>query len=519
MTNAGPRQPNFLFVMADQLAAPALPIYGHKVVKAPHIARLAQRGVVFDNAYCNSPICAPSRFSMLSGRLPTTIGAYDNAAEFPASIPTLAHYLTAAGYQTILSGKMHFVGPDQLHGFGERLTTDIYPPDFSWTPDWRAGPRDKPSGISMQGVIQAGTCVRSLQMDYDDEVEFHAVQRIYDLARDAGRKPFFLAVSFTHPHPPFTIHREYWDRYRDDEIDLPAIAHIPVEQRDIQSQWLHVSHGADSQVVTPQHLRNARHAYYGMISYIDDKVGRLLATLEESGLADDTIIVLCSDHGEMLGERGMWYKQTFFEWSARVPLVIAAPQHFAPRRAPQVVSLVDLLPTVLDLATGGEPPETIDPIDGRSMAPLLSGDGAGWPDMAISEYTDMGVCAPCRMIRQGRHKYVYTHGHAAQLYDLAADPAELRNLAGTAAHAPIEGKLRERLLENWDPQEVMDLVLASQRRRLFLNRVAQDSGQRANWSFQAFRDDQQRFVRAGASGTKARARFPFVPPPDARDTK
>lgn len=516
MTNAGSRQPNVLFVMADQLAAPALPIYGHKVVKAPHIARLAESGVIFDNAYCNSPICAPSRFSMLSGRLPTTIGAYDNASEFPASVPTLAHYLAAAGYQTILSGKMHFVGPDQLHGFGERLTTDIYPADFSWTPDWRAGPRDKPSGISMQGVIQAGTCVRSLQMDYDDEVEFHAIQRIYDLARDAERKPFFLAVSFTHPHPPFTIHRDYWDRYRDDAIDLPAIPHIPVEQRDMQSQWLHVSHGADSQTVGPEHLRNARHAYYGMVSYIDDKVGHLLTTLEETGLAENTVIVLCSDHGEMLGERGMWYKQTFFEWSARVPLVIAWPARVAPRRVPHVVSLVDLLPTLLDLATDGRPPEMIDPIDGRSVVPLLSGKDTGWPDMAISEYTDMGVCAPCRMIRQGRYKYVYTHGHAAQLYDLDADPAELRNLQGTAEHAEVEGKLRARLLENWNPEEVMELVLASQRRRLFLNRVANESGQRMNWSFQAFRDDQKRFVRAGAGGTKARARFPLVPPlPDA----
>jgi choline-sulfatase len=513
VTTAGPRQPNFLFIMADQLAAPALPVYGHKVVKAPHISRLAERGVVFENAYCNSPICAPSRFSMLSGQLATTIGAFDNASEFPASIPTLAHYLSAAGYQTILSGKMHFIGPDQLHGFGERLTTDIYPADFSWTPDWRASPHDKPSGISMQGVIQAGACVRSLQMDYDDEVEFHAVQRLYDLARDTQRKPFFLAASFTHPHPPFTIHREYWDRYREDEIDLPATPHIPVEQRDIQSQWLHVSHGADRQIVTAEHLRNARHAYYGMVSYIDDKVGRLLATLEETGLAENTIAVLCSDHGEMLGERGMWYKQTFFEWSARVPLLIACPARFAPRRAPEIVSLVDLLPTFLDLATDGHPPEPVDPLAGRSLVPLLSRGSNDWPDTAICEYTDMGVCAPCRMIRHGRYKYVYTHGHPAQLYDLQADPVELDDLHGRPEHAAVEAKLRARLLDNWDPEAVFSAIMASQRRRLFLNKVARSSGQATNWSFQAFRDDQKRFVRAAASGTKARARFPFVPPP------
>ncbi|MDJ0983021.1 MAG: sulfatase-like hydrolase/transferase, partial [Kiloniellales bacterium] len=130
------RQANIVFIMADQLAAPALPAYGHKVVKAPHIQGLAERGVVFDAAYCNSPLCAPSRFSMLSGRLPSDIGAYDNAAEFPATVPTFAHMLRLGGYRTILSGKMHFVGPDQLHGFEERLTTDIYPADFGWTADW-----------------------------------------------------------------------------------------------------------------------------------------------------------------------------------------------------------------------------------------------------------------------------------------------------------------------------------------------------------------------------------------------
>ncbi|MCH8154106.1 MAG: sulfatase-like hydrolase/transferase, partial [Proteobacteria bacterium] len=132
------KSPNILIVQADQMAAPALPFYGHPVVRAPHMTALAERGVVFENAYCNSPLCAPSRFSMLAGLMPSAIGAYDNAAEFPASVPTFAHRLRAAGYRTLLAGKMHFVGPDQLHGFEERLTTDIYPADFGWTPDWEA---------------------------------------------------------------------------------------------------------------------------------------------------------------------------------------------------------------------------------------------------------------------------------------------------------------------------------------------------------------------------------------------
>ncbi|RYY68050.1 MAG: choline-sulfatase, partial [Comamonadaceae bacterium] len=318
-------QPDILFIQVDQMAAAPLPLYGGQQVLAPHLQALAAGGTVFDAAYCNSPICAPSRFSMMTGRLPTAIGAYDNASELPAATPTLAHFLARAGYQTILAGKMHFIGPDQLHGFAERLTTDIYPADFAWTPNWAAGPRDKPSGISMVNVLQAGTCVRSLQMDYDDEVEHLAVQRLYDLAREPNRKPFFLAASFSHPHPPYTAGHEWWDRYRHEDIDMPAVPPIPLAQRDVHSQWLHASHSADVQPVSDAQVRNARHAYYANISYIDDKVGRLLRTLQECGMADDTIVVFTSDHGEMLGERGMFYKQTFFEPSVRVPLVVRHP--------------------------------------------------------------------------------------------------------------------------------------------------------------------------------------------------
>ena len=507
------KRPNILVLMADQLSAYALPFYGNKVVRAAALSRLAQAGVVFDAAYCSSPICAPSRFSMLAGRHPTAIGAYDNAAEFPASVPTLMHYLGAAGYRTILSGKMHFIGPDQLHGFEERLTTDIYPADFAWTPDWRAGPADRPSGISMRNVVDAGVCVRSLQIDYDDEVEHFATQRLYDLAREAERRPFFMTVSFSHPHPPYTTARQHWDRFRHDEIDMPAVPPIPLAQRDVHSRWLYESHGMDDFEITAEHVRNARHAYYGMVEYVDDKFGRLVAVLEECDLREDTIVVVLADHGEMLGERGMWYKQTFFEPSARVPLIFNAPGRFAPRRVASVVSLVDLLPTVCELAQA-TPPEWVDPVDGSSVVRLLGGEEGD--RRAICEYTDMGVVAPARMIRRGRHKLVYTHGHPHQLYDLLADPRELRNLAGDATTSRVEDSLLRELLDGWDPEAVLGGVLASQRRRLFI-KAARAAGDHADWSYQAATDDSNRFVRAsGAAGAKARARFPFVDPTPGR---
>jgi choline-sulfatase len=507
-------KPDILFIQVDQMAAAPLPLYGGLHVLAPHLQALAAGGTVFDAAYCNSPICAPSRFSMMTGRLPTAIGAYDNASELPAAIPTLAHFLGHSGYHTILAGKMHFVGPDQLHGFAERLTTDIYPADFAWTPNWAAGPRDRPSGISMANVLQAGPCVRSMQMDYDDEVEHLAVQRLYDLAREPQRKPFFLAASFSHPHPPYTAGQPWWDRYRHDEIDMPAVPPIPLDQRDIHSQWLHASHSADVQTVTDEQVRNARHAYYANISYIDDKVGRLLQVLLDCGMAADTAVVFTSDHGEMLGERGMWYKQTFFEPSVRVPLVVRQPGANCTRRVTSPVSLVDLLPTLMDWAGGrGDWPE---PLDGSSWQPLLEGaQSIGTSARSVvSEYTDMGVIAPARMLRTGDHKYVHTHGHPPQLYDLRADPRELHNLAGRPELAQLEACLRGTLLDRWDGDAITADVLASQRRRLYLKEAMQTTQPRASWDFQARRDDSRRFVRAhGAAGAKALARFPFVPPP------
>ena len=197
------KAPNILFLMSDQMGAPVLPIHGHSVCQAPHIEALADSGVVFDSAYSNYPLCAPARFSMLAGRLTPAIGAFDNASEFTADTPTLAHYLSLLSYHTILCGKMHFIGPDQLHGFEERLTTDVYPASFSFLPDWEKESRWISSGTDLSSVVEAGPCLRSLQIDYDDEVEFFATQKIFDLARDAGDRPFFLCVSFTQPHSPY----------------------------------------------------------------------------------------------------------------------------------------------------------------------------------------------------------------------------------------------------------------------------------------------------------------------------
>ena len=247
-----------------------------------------------------------------------------------------------------------------------------------------------------------------------------------------------------------------------------------------------------------------------MCTYLDDKVGRLLSTLEHVGLQDETIVVFTSDHGEMLGERGMWYKQSFYDWSVKIPLIVKVPGMQSRERVPQLVSLVDLLPTFMDVATEGQPPELVAPVDGHSLLPLLSNSEAEWGNQVISEYTGEGVVAPCRMVRRDHLKLIYTHGHPDLLYDLERDPQELDNLIGHPDYAEAEQTLRAEIFKDWNPEEIYDACIQSQKERLFIQKTTDGD---PHWAFRYRPDDGERFVRnSSAVDTKAKARYPFVEP-------
>jgi choline-sulfatase len=511
------RPPNVLLVMVDQLAPAFLPIHGHRIVKAPNLERLAGDGVVFERAYCASPLCSPSRASFMTGLLPSRTRVYDNAAEFSADIPTFAHHLRLAGYRTVLSGKMHFCGPDQLHGFEQRLTTDIYPADYGWTPDWDH-PLERPSWYhNMSSVTQAGLCVRTNQLDFDDEVVFTAERAIYDFARSRDERPFLLVASLTHPHDPFAIPRRYWDLYRAEDIDMPG-APMPLESLDPHSLRLRHVCAMDAETVTQENIRDARRAYYGAISYVDENLGRLLAALRNSGLDRDTVVVFTGDHGEMLGDRGLWFKMSFFDGAARVPLVVSAPQRYAPRRVAASVSLMDILPTLVDIA-GGDSAALGDTIDGRSLAPHL--EGREGRDEAIGEYLAEGALAPMVMIRRGDHKFIHSPADPDQLYDLGADPTERDNLAAASEQAGRVAEFRQEVARRWDLAALDAEVRQSQRRRRIVD-AALNRGEPHAWDFQPLRDAAKLYVRntVALDDVEAMARFPRVaaPRPDPEES-
>ncbi|MDQ0625522.1 choline-sulfatase [Paraburkholderia graminis] len=504
---------NILILMADQMTPFALAAYGHPLTRTPNLDRLAKQGVVFDSAYCASPLCAPSRFSFLSGKLPSAIGAYDNAAEFPSQTLTFAHYLRAEGYRTILSGKMHFCGADQLHGFEERLTTDIYPADFGWTPNWDDFEARPTWYHNMSSVIDAGPCVRTNQLDFDDEVTFTTRQKLFDIARErhAGKdaRPFCMVASLTHPHDPYAIPQKYWDMYQDEEIDMPT-HRDSFDEADPHSKRLRQVCETDRTPPTGQQIRNARRAYYGAISYVDDQFGAILEALEEAGLANDTIIVVTSDHGEMLGERGLWYKMTFFEGGCRVPLIVHAPQQFDAHRVSASVSHLDLLPTLVELARGEPPAAWPDSLDGHSLMPHLLGERGGH-DEAIGEYLAEGAIAPIVMLRRGRFKFIHTPVDPDQLYDVQADPLERANLAFNAEYAAQVEAFRKEIAARWNLAALHQEVLQSQRRRRF-HFAATTQGTVASWDWQPLVDASQRYMRnhIDLDTLEAMARFPAV---------
>ena len=497
-------KPNFLIIMVDQLNGTLFPDGPAHWLHTPNLTRIAERSVRFANTYTASPLCAPGRAAFMSGQLPSRTGVYDNAAEFASDIPTFAHFLRRAGYQTCLSGKMHFVGPDQLHGFEDRLTTDIYPADFGWTPDYRKpGERIEWWYHNLGSVTGAGVAEISNQLEYDDEVAYHATRKIYDLARGEDDRPWCLTVSFTHPHDPYVARRSHWDLYADCEQLLPKVPAIAYEDHSPHAKRIFDANDWRSFRITDDDIRRSRRAYFANISYLDDKIGEIIAVLEAT--RQQAILVFLSDHGDMLGERGLWFKMSFLEGSARVPLMIDAPG-FDPASIVAPVSTMDVTPTLCDLA--GIAMEDVMPwIDGESLLPLVRG---GTRASAVAmEYAAEASYAPLVGLRSGRWKYTRCALDPEELFDLDSDPHELTNLAGDPAHRGTLEALRAEADRRWDLNRFDAEVRMSQARRWVVYEALRQGGYYP-WDYQPLQKASERYMRnhMDLNLVEERQRFP-----------
>jgi choline-sulfatase len=487
--------------MADQLTPFLTGAYGHPVVQTPHLDRLVEGGIRFDAAYSSYPLCAPARASLMTGQYGSRIGAYDNSAPLASDQPCITHYLSNAGYEAIASGKLHYVGPDQLHGFRRRLTTDCYPSTFDWCrPDRRpeAG-QPLPSRQFAHNYRLPGVGVRAWPalMSYDEEAQFRALEYLYSRQPAEGgdrTEPFFLCLSFHAPHEPFHVTQELWDLYEGQPIEIPTYPADIEGTYSTMDRWLNTYHATDRiDIVDPDSLRALRRSYYGRVSYVDEQVGKILLALERTGLNENTVIMFTSDHGDMIAEKNMVQKRSFYEWSCRVPLIVTFSDGWqAGKQCAQPVSLVDLLPTVLELAGVRD----WLPIDGQSLLPTIEGQSDDERVIYAENHVE-GVYAPCFMARKGRSKYVYIHGHDAQLFDLETDPGEWHNLVGDPRFEAVQAELETSILAQFDPDAIEQDLRESHQRRLVIKEAMQAND--VYWDYFPYFDARKRRARRGTT--------------------
>jgi choline-sulfatase len=384
---------------------------------------------------------------------------------------------------------MHFVGPDQLHGFEERMTTDIYPPDFGWTPDYRKpGERIDWWYHNMGSVTGAGVAEITNQLEYDDEVAYHATRKIYEYGRGLDTRPWCITVSFTHPHDPYVARKKYWDLYEDCEHLLPEVPAMDYEEHDAHSKRIFDANDWRSFNITEEDIRRSRRAYFANISYLDDKVGEILEALEST--RQEATILFVSDHGDMLGERGLWFKMSFLEGSARVPMMIAAPQMEA-GLVETPVSNIDVCPTLCDLA-GVSMVEVMPWTTGESLVKL--GQGGVRTSPVAMEYAAEASYSPLICLRHGRWKYTNCALDPEQLFDMEADPHEHNNLLETVEHAEVLERFRMMAAERWDLEEFDADVRQSQARRWVVYEALREGGY-FPWDYQPLQKASERYMR------------------------
>lgn len=447
-------QPDILFLFSDQHARLA-GCYGDTVIRTPHIDGLAAEGVTFDAAYCPSPICLPSRMSLLTGRMPHRQSCWNNTDILPSGTPTYAHALGAAGYDASLIGRLHSIGPDQQRGFRSRKVGD-HSTNWVGGKTHDLGPLDRANDPWRESLTASGPG-RSAYEAHDDDVTHAAIDELGAIGarRAAGNTtPFAMTVGWLLPHAPYVCSPELYASY-DGRVPRPRLA-APAKEHPHFAWWRENRGIAD---VPDDEVMRARTAYYGLVTALDTMIGKVLAALDAAGLRENTCVIYSSDHGDHIGERGLWWKQSFFEESVGIPLVFRWPGHLkGGSRRDQVVNLTDLTATIVDLA-GASP---LADSDGSSLVPLLHDATSPWLDETTSEYVSDGVAAwtggrtvVSRMLRSGRYKYVFHLGQPDQLFDLHDDPDETRDLADDPAFGALCQQMRARLLADWDPDDVL----------------------------------------------------------------
>lgn len=438
-------KPNVLLICVDDLK-PVIGCYGDQIVKTPHIDRLAARGVLFEKAFCNQAVCAPSRNTLLTGLRPQTLGIYELSTNFRQAVPdavTLPQHFMAQGYRTEALGKIFHVGHGNVNDTASWSVPHFSPKTISY-----ALPENNPPESTREEALfdnklkepwklPRGAPTESADVPdnrYGDGIIADEAIKRLAAAKAKPDEPFFLAVGFLKPHLPFVAPKKYWDLYDPEVFKLPELQKAPEGAPDFApTTWGELRQYKDMPEkgpVTPEQARHIIHGYYAATSYMDAQLGKVLDALDANGFAANTIVVLWGDHGWHLGDHGMWCKHSNYEQAVRIPVIVAAPGIAGGKRTQALIETCDIYPTLAELAKLPAPAQG----DGRSFAQVLADPNASTRDHVIHVYPrPQGLIG--RAIRTAQHRLVEWKKPGApaesailELYDYQSDPAETKNL-------------------------------------------------------------------------------------------
>ncbi len=446
-------RPNILFLFSDEHSYRCLSLLDSQTgepVHTPVLDGLAELGANFSNAYCQSPLCTPSRICLLTGRSPMTSGGWANESYLRPEIPTIPSVFADAGYSTSLVGKMHLGGTNQMAGFQQRPYGDL----TGRTGHQRDPLSKRDGGHEIRSrTVDAGLTEIPESALQEQVIVRETIAFLREHTAAQPTTPWFLCASFSRPHFPLTAPARFFNRYWPEQVTRPKVGRTG--DTAFHPMTVGMAKGFLTEEVSEQEMMRARAAYFACVDYLDEMLGDLLHLMDRSGLLDNTVIVYTSDHGEMAGEHGMWWKNSWHEAAARVPLIIQTPSQrrgeSSGARVDTPVSLADLFPTLCALADIAPP----DGLEGRDLSNALS---TGDELLAAPVFVDnplprWGEGSEHRVVRMGQYKYVHFRGIGPDLlFDLEADPLEQCNLleGGTEAQRTVGRQLKALIDDSWD---------------------------------------------------------------------
>ena len=453
------RSPNVLVLMSDQHSPHAIGLGGrcNTVIRTPYLDALAEKGTYFDAAYCQVPLCSPSRMCLLTGKYARHCSAYRNEGVLFPEHRTIAEHFAEHGYTTCLVGKAHFGGNDQYCGFQHRPYGDLRG-HAGHQNDPLPGSKlleEKDKGRYRARTRLAGVTEWPISMMQESIVNLEATEFVRE---NAQRGPWFLVASYSRPHFPLTAPRRFFDHYWPDNVDMPDMPPGHLEATHAFAKSLREKFEVSD--IPPDETRRARAAYYACCEFLDEVIGDLLTILDRDGFLENTVVVYTSDHGEMAGEHGQWWKGTYYDAASRVPLIVwdrRLPASFG-RQVKEPVGLIDLFPTLCGRA--GIP--AAQNLDGMDLSGLMVGEDRNSRGKVMTELFWPQSEGHMRMIRTRRFKYVAFPDHGPILFDLERDPGEFRDVARRTEYRDIEKELERELMEGFDWEEQQKRIAADE---------------------------------------------------------